>query len=301
MNPPCQQHCVRQHANGAVRLHLITGALLFILLTCRVFPQPAQEVTFVLGYAGPSRLVGLGPAASVSSAQRSLGFDYRIPMPASGWYMRTGFELDEFTFSSSAGELSPLRSVSAPLGVEFFQGGEPVAGLSLQPGFYYGQRLTRHAFDLAVQMASGIPLGAKLHGVAGFSNARFYHHALPIFGLIWQPTPQWHFDALYPEPQLVFVPREGVEWRLGGNLRGGGFLGESPAGPARVEYSSYRVGLTWIRKKSEGWSSSLGVGAEVMRNFDYYQQDRRAHGAGSFYVELQLSWQSSVLGTSAEH
>ena len=269
--------------------------MLLAVLAVSGFGQSVWETQFSMAKAGLCRLQGPGQESNVSSTQFSIEGGYRVPLPWPDWYFHLGLEADQHTFTTNPLGLSRLRGVAAPLGFEYFEGGRPVAVLSVSPGFYYQDRVTLHALDIPVQAVSGIPISQRWHGVVGVNNARFTHHALPILGLIWEANPQWRYELIYPEPAIVLVLQNGEEWRLGGNLSGGGYLAHSSYVTTRVEYSSYRLGLTWGSGVNRtGWRTSLGAGVELMRNLDYFEQHRRLHGSGAYYLEVQLSWQDAA-------
>lgn len=287
----CQPHACSTAIAPRRRIGPAINWLLLAVLAVSGFGQTVWETQFTMAKAGSCRLQGPGLESNVSSTQLSFEGTYRIPLPWPDWYFHLGLEADQHAFTTNQFGLSRLRGMATPLGVEYFQSGQPVAELGLSPGFYYQDRITLHALDMPVQAVSGIPLSKRWHGVVGVSNARFTHHAIPIIGLVWEVDSQWRCDLIYPEPAIVHAGKNGEEWRFGGRLNGGGYLANTSTSSMRVEYSSYRLGLTWASTvNGAGWKTSLSIGVELMRDLDFFERNRRLHGSGAYYLEIQLDW-----------
>jgi len=143
---------------------------------------------------------------------------------------------------------------------------------------------------MPVDLTAGVPIAGPVNGVVGFSNGRFYHHALPIFGLIWTVNSRVRVELAYPEPALVLDLGQSSELRLGGEIVGGGFLSDPKPVRTVVEYDSYRVGAQWTRTWKSGIKLALVAGVEAERSFDFFRQGRRLHGSGAGYLELNVTY-----------
>lgn len=210
---------------------------------------------------------------------------------ATGWpdtYWLTGLQLDHYTFAD--GPIPRLQDYAALLGLQYRRNGETAAQLTLRPGYYFAQHARRDAWDIPVDCVTGIPFTDTFNGVIGFSSGRFYHHPLPIFGLVWDPAPHWHCQLVYPEPALEYAASSTLTLRLAGELVGGGFLNDTPSGGTTpVEYSSYRVGLGATQKVTPHCKLGLMLGVEAMRDFDAFRSTGRTHGGAAGYIGISAT------------
>ncbi len=217
----------------------------------------------------------------------------RHALPMRGWSWGFGLQAEQFSFDGRAGRPQRLRDAAAVLKLEYFtEAGEPGATLALRPGWYFGEHATGKSWDVPVELTSGVPIVRGLDGVVGFSNGRFYHHAVPILGVGWTINPRLRVEAIYPEPAVVWTLSATNALRVGGELSGGGFLLETPRGNRVVEYANYRIGAAWTAKWRAGFVTTLGAGVETNRDFDFFREDRRLHGSGAGYLRLgtTVSW-----------
>lgn len=215
----------------------------------------------------------------------------RRPLALGGWYWSGGVQAENFSFSNDRViGLRRLQDYAAVLSLEYFAGAENVAALTVRPGWYFENRVSSAAWDIPVELTTGVPLTKSLSGVVGFSNSRFYHHALPIFGVVWTSSPRLRFELVYPEPAVVFTLSPAMQLRLGGELTGAGFL--SDARPVRtvVEYTSYRVGAEWSDTWRPGFKLALGAGVEAERTFDFFRRQGRVHGGGAGYLKISATY-----------
>jgi hypothetical protein len=232
-------------------------------------------------------------AASGDAYGTSASVLSRYTLPMRGWYWGFGFQAEQFSFDGRGGRPRRLRDTAAVLKLEYFtKDGEPAAALALRPGWYFGERATGKSWDVPVELTSGVPIVRDLDGVVGFSNGRFYHHAVPIVGLVWAINPWLRLEAIYPEPAVVWTLDQRNSLRVGGELSGGGFLLEAPGDNRVVEYVSYRVGAAWTTKWRGGFETTLGAGVETNRDFDFFRQNQNQHESGAGYLRLStaISW-----------
>ncbi len=254
-------------------------------------PPPA-EYEFDGSAAGGCSLDGAAaPVGSGGSQSAALSALARQSLGAPGWYWNAGLRAENYFFSRLAGRTVRLQDYAVPLGVEYYRGAESVAALTLRPGWYFAGRTSGEAWDVPVDCAGGFPLlpALKLDGVAGFSNARFYHHALPIVGVVWTPDERWRAELVFPEPAVIANLGGGRSLRLGATLLGGGFRGR-PGTPINVvEYDSYRIGADFSMPAPAGAKLTVGAGVETERSFDFFRQGRRLHGGGAGYLDVSLA------------
>ena len=207
----------------------------------------------------------------------------------SRWYVGAGPGADQVAVRSASPLLpAKLQDVYAQLAVERFEGKEAVAGVILNPGAYFGQTLRSGSWDMPIQAFSGVPLLAGLNGLVGIGNGRFYHHAVPAVGLIWEPSPDWRIEATYPTPAVTYRPTKALALKLGAEITGGGFKTDLPGAPV-VEYTSYRVGAV-ARYTAGDCFLELAGGVEAEGSFDFYHVNRRIHGSGAPYGRCSVEW-----------
>ena len=252
---------------------------------------PTQVISAAFGATAASPLIdnAKGAAGRQSTVTGSLAFIERQPFASGPWYFGWGAQSRIFAFGGgSALPIKRLQEVSGQLTLEYFIKAEPVAFLGLKPGFYFENHLSGASFDSPIEAETGIPIAAHLAGVIGGSYGRFYHHPIPIIGLIWTLNPQVRLEAVFPEPALVITASKNLEVRLAGELLGDGFKTDPGPNSTRVEYYAYRVGAKISYQASPGLKVSAALGAEVEREFDFYQVHRRYHGRPAPYFELSL-------------
>jgi hypothetical protein len=234
-----------------------------------------------------------GPGGSVpggDSREFSLSLLSRHLLAAQGLYWSCGFQAENYSFGGSPTLPRRLQDYAGLLGLEYFEGDESVAALTLQPGLYFETRASASAWDVPVILTTGLPITRAVSGVVGFSNARFYHHAFPIFGAVWTLNPKVRIELTYPEPALVVDLGSQGSLRIGGELAGAGFLSDPRPVRTAVEYESYRVGAEWTWEPRRGCKVALGSGVEAERSFDFFRQHRLLHGSGAAYMEISATF-----------
>lgn len=250
---------------------------------------PLFESEFGVTVLGSCSMAG-APSAGTGSAMSATSFSLLRRWPLGrGWYVGAGATADDVFFHSSDSRPEALRDLAAEFSLEYFIGGESVAGVSLRPGYYFERHPTSQAWDVPVEFTTGVPLGGAWSGVVGFENGRFYHHAVPVLGLVWTGR-SMRIEAVYPEPAIVWTINPRVNLRVGGELAGGGYLADRKPIATPVEYSSYRGGVTATWKMSASFEFSATAGAELERSFDYFRLHQRVHGDGAAYGKLRVSW-----------
>ena len=247
----------------------------------------ATELALDSAFTGKCQLTGPGGAVAGGLAHSvTLSLLNRRALSAVGWYWGWGLQADNYSFGGDPAKPSHLRDCAGLVSLEYHQGGETVAALTLHPGWYFENRAVLAAWDVPVELTVGVPIGGPVSGVVGFSNARFYHHALPVAGLVWVVNSRMRLELVYPEPALVMTLGTTGSLRLGGTLSGAGFLADTRPVRTAVEFSSYRVGAEVEGEWRPGVRLTLGAGVELERSFDFFAQDRRWHGHGARYVSL---------------
>jgi hypothetical protein len=227
----------------------------------------------------------------VSTDSASVSLLERQPWAGGPWYYGWGLQSDVYSFGTIPGlEIRRLQDVAAQLTLQYFIKAEEVAAVTLMPGLYFENHPDSSCWDIPIDLETAIPIAKVFNGVIGFSNARFYHHALPIIGFVWDISPRFRLEAVYPEPALVITLRKELELRLAGQLIGGGFETDARPLRTRVEYYAYRVGMNLCYEMGHGLKLSAGGGNEVQREFDFYQAGQRIHAKPEPYAAIEVEW-----------
>jgi len=220
--------------------------------------------------------------------EMTAGLLARTPLIAAPFYLGVGLRAENYYFPGGVPALGRLQDYAAVVTVEYYAGDENVAALTLRPGWYFGVHTTAAAWDVPVDLTTGLAITRNLDGVLGFSNARFYHHALPIFGFVWKMPPRLRFEAVYPEPGIVFIIDPKTTLRIGGELTGAGFLADFGGRRTAVEYASYRIGVEFSGEWRRGIDFAVGAGYEAERSFDFFRSEGRLQGHGAAYLRFRL-------------
>jgi hypothetical protein len=200
-----------------------------------------------------------------------------------GLYFGLGGQFERFSISGkSQAPSGVLQDFASILSLEYFQGGSPVASLSLKPGFYFQNEVRSDSFDSPFQAVTGVPLSGNVSGVIGISGARFYHQVIPIAGLSWNIDPKWRIDAVFPEPALVYSASKDLEAKLTAELQSGGFR-TNTGDP--VEYYSYQLNGHLRYSVNRALKLSGAIGYELARNFDYFSRNQEFKGNGAWVLQ----------------
>jgi hypothetical protein len=253
---------------------------------------PARSISLDADAAGSAELYNLAgaPLGRQSSAGADFSFLQRAPM-GGAWYWGWGVKGEIYSFNGTNSlPLRHLQDVAGQFSLEYFSGSEVAAYLILRPGLYFGGHPGTDSWDIPIECATGIPLTAGLEGALGVSDGRLWRGPVPVIGLVWDIATGIRLDAVYPEPDLVVALGKNQELRLAGDLSGNGFEVGPASQRTRLEYYSYRVGLTYTRKLAGGLKLSATAGFELERVFDFYRNSRRLEAERAPYAQLGLEF-----------
>jgi len=251
---------------------------------------PKQVITTDFSAIGPrtfQTLEGLSNRQSVYEG--SLSFLQRQPIREGPWYWGWGVRSEVYSFyNRSRYPVDHLQDYAAQASLEYFVGAEPVASLTLYPGFYFVNDPTLSAWDVPFELVSGIPITNALSGVIGVDYARFYRYPTPIAGFSWTMNPKVRFDLVYPNPAVVVALKKNMEARLAGELIGGGFRTPLINGRTHVEYYEYRVGAHVSAEIMPGLKVIGGAGYVMDRVFNFLPNSLRDPVGGAPFIHLGL-------------
>src|ERR1043166_2182251 len=191
-------------------------------------PNALELYSIDSSYAGDAHVKVRGKRASQDALSNDINIGHRIPL-FSQWYLRLGAEYQRFDFGST-GTILPdtLQGISGTVSIEYVEQNFIGAALTLHPGVYFQNEITSRSFDIPIELYSAMKVTEKFYFVLGISAAMFREFpVVPIGGPIWLITDTLRLEGIFPRPSLVWVPSDDWEWRLIGEIIGGGFLSGS--------------------------------------------------------------------------
>ncbi len=104
------------------------------------------------------------------SLYNDFSYDHRFLITGK-WYFRTGFEYERYDFGGTDNGLPDhLQAVYGHLAIEYVVKDHAGAGLELDPGIYFQNRITSDAFDIPWKIFVSFPLKKdKIFGVIGLA------------------------------------------------------------------------------------------------------------------------------------
>ncbi len=185
-----------------------------------------------------------------------------------------------------------------PLALEYVQNDYVGATLKIEPGFFYENDVHGNAFDIPWEGYFTLKLrDDHVFGVLGASGAQYYSvPVIPVVGVIWiiDDAKKFRVEAVFPRPAVVYNMSEDWEFRVLGEIKGGGYRTDRQSiAPAKlsnavVEYYEYRVGGQVTFSKWKPFDLVLNAGYALERTFDYFRADRVYKAEPAPYVRLEL-------------
>lgn len=264
----------------------------FLAICASAEPPATDFLTLELSGAGAGNMKESGHVIDrQSETMTAFTYTRRHAIRQGPFYVSGGFRGERFGFDNTQDfPVRELQDYGAELSLGYFIGDVRAAYLTLRPGFYFETHPTLAAWDVPVEMATGIPITSVLNGIVGVSYGRFYHHPVPIAGLSWNVGNVWRVDALYPNPALVYTISPQLDVSLAGELIGNGFRTDAVPGRSIVEYHVYRLGanLGWLLHPH--FKMTLGAGAEYERVFDFWRAGRSFKATGLPYLHIGIEY-----------
>jgi hypothetical protein len=225
-------------------------------------------------------------------------YDHRFLITGK-WYFRAGVEYERFDFGGSENGLpNHLQAAYAHLALEYVVHDHVGAGIELDPGAYFENRITGDAVDVPWKIFVSFPLKKdKVFGVIGLGGALYQHPIVaPGGGIIWLISDKMRLEGVFPKPALVYEPNDDWQFRLLGELFYESFRTDDVLTTehklqlhnAIVEYNEDRVGLQAKYSGIKPFQIIAGAGCTVRRDFDFYRAHQRAVADPAPYVRLSV-------------
>ena len=225
-------------------------------------------------------------------------YDHRFLITGK-WYFRAGVEYERFDFGGSENGLpNHLQSAYAHLALEYVVHDHAGAGIELDPGVYFQNRITGDAVDVPWKIFVSFPLKKdKVFGVIGLGGALYQHPIVaPGGGIIWLISDKTRLEGVFPKPALVYEPNDDWQFRLLAELYYESFRTDDVLTTehklqlhnAIVEYSEDRVGVQAKYSGIKPFQIIAGAGCTVRREFDFFRAHERAVTDPAPYVRLSV-------------
>jgi hypothetical protein len=215
------------------------------------------------------------------------------------WYFRAGVEYERFDFGGTDNGLPDhLQTVHALLAYEYVVHDHAGAGIEIDPGPYFQNRITGDSIDIPWRVFVTFPLKKdKIFGVVGVGGAINQSPIVaPGGGIIWLFTDHLRLEGVFPKPALVYNPTDDWEFRIYGDLYYESFRTEDVITPERklqvhdawVQYSEDRAGIQATYSGFKPFDISLGGGVNARRDFDFFRAEASAKTRPAPFVKVEI-------------
>jgi hypothetical protein len=292
-----------------VALFLTATASLFAGTTSNEVLQPAPSpsedknsrdlLDYEMNYTGDSDFRDdRGKFGHGDSLYNDFSYAHRF-LITGNWYFRAGVEYERFDFGGSDNGLPDhLQTMHALLALEYVVHDHAGAGLIIQPGPYFEDRITGDAIDVPWKAFVSFPLKKdKIFGVIGVGGSIYSNPIVaPGGGLIWLFTDHLRLEGVVPKPALVYNPNDDWEFRLYGDLFFESYRTDNVITPeaklqvrnAIVQYSEEKVGLQATYSHFKPFDITVGVGCTISRDFDFFRAEASAKTDPAPYAKFEV-------------
>src|SRR6266566_7939667 len=154
------------------------------------------------------------------SLYNDFSYDHRFLITGK-WYFRVGVEYERHDFGGSDNGLPDhLQAAYGHLALEYVVKDHAGAGIEIDPGVYFQNRITGDAFDIPWKIFVTFPLKKdKIFGVIGLGGALYQDPIVaPGGGLIWLFSDNLRLEGVFPKPALVYNLNDDWQFRIAANL-----------------------------------------------------------------------------------
>jgi len=243
-------------------------------------------------------------SGNIEVEHNNFELDRRIPLnlvtwpnvQCGQWFLRIGADYERFDFSIHNETRLPdtLQSASGIIALEYLVNDNTAFIIETRPGIYFQQKVNAGSFDAPTNIAAAYPIfgGDKFYLVAGVAISTLSRYPVfPIGGILWHIDAKWDLRAYLPDPRLVYMVSNNLEFWTGGELAGGAYKTDNrdvtpvKLSGAIVTYDEVRVGggVTW---KAHPFTFDLGAGYTVQGEFDYSRAGESFETHPAPYVRL---------------
>lgn len=234
----------------------------------------------------------------MDSVYNDFSYDHRFLITGK-WYFRTGIEYERYDFDGTDNGLPDhLQALYGHVAFEYVVKDHAGAGLELDPGVYFENRISSDAFDIPWKLFVSFPLKKdKIFGVIGVGGAIYQDPIIaPGGGLIWLISDKLRLLGVFPKPALVYDLADDWELRVAGNLAYESFRTDDVVTPllklrehnAVVQYNEDRAGVQVSYSGLKPFKITAAGGYTFVRAFDFYRVGVREKTDPAPYFQLSL-------------
>src|SRR5436305_9085075 len=235
---------------------------------------------------------------SGESLYDDFSYDHRVRVTGK-WYFRTGVEYERFDFGNSDNGLPNHHQASyGHLAYEYDVKDHAGAGIEIDPGVYFQNRITGDAFDIPWKIFVTFPLKKdKIFAVIGLGGGIYQDPIVaPGGGIIWLFSDHLRLEGVFPKPALVYQPNDDWQFRLLGELFFQSYRTDDVITPEKklqvhdawVQYSEDRVGAQVSYSGFKPFEVTLGGGCTVRRDFDFFRAEASAKTRPAPFVKFEV-------------
>jgi hypothetical protein len=225
-------------------------------------------------------------------------YDHRFLITGK-WYFRAGVEYERYDFGGSDNGLPDhLQAAYGHLALEYVVKDHAGAGIELEPGAYFQNRITGDAFDIPWRIFVSFPLKKdKIFAVVALGGSIYQDPIVaPGGGIIWLISDKLRLQGVFPRPALVYQPNDDWDFRLTGELSVTSFRTDDVLTTERklqlhnaiVQYQEDRAGAQVAYSGFKPFKIIAGAGVTIRRDFDFFRANQAKKTDPAPYVRIAL-------------
>lgn len=286
------------------RLTTIFGLIAAVAIALSsTFAQPAggtpgsrlaNSFSFAIDSSGTADFETFNGDASVTTW--AANFSHSFAHGSQGSRVFLGVETKRHDISASAGVPLPDTLESWALTASYLKplNQEWSVFVSTKPGIYHdGSRVSSDAINVPISVFARYSTQPELAWTFGIMGDFFDENpVIPVVGVDWRFAPGWRFNVGYP---WIGLGRElGAHWeiRSGVQFQGGGYWVAQRVAPGvqgtLIDYREIRIAIDLVHQLSPTLELQLSAGANVDRNFDYFDRGFELEGESAGFFSLSM-------------
>jgi hypothetical protein len=225
-------------------------------------------------------------------------YDHRFLITGK-WYFRAGVEYERYDFGGSDNGLPDhLQAAYGHLALEYVVKDHAGAGIELEPGAYFQNRITGDAFDIPWRIFVSFPLKKdKIFAVVALGGGIYQDPIVaPGGGIIWLISDKLRLQGVFPRPALVYQPNDDWDFRLTGELSVTSFRTDDVLTTERklqlhnaiVQYQEDRAGAQVGYSGFKPFKIIAGAGVTFRRDFDFFRANQAKRTDLAPYVRIAV-------------
>jgi hypothetical protein len=225
-------------------------------------------------------------------------YDHRFLITGK-WYFRAGVEYERYDFGGSDNGLPDhLQAAYGHLALEYVVKDHAGAGIELEPGAYFQNRITGDAFDIPWRIFVSFPLKKdKIFAVVALGGGIYQDPIVaPGGGIIWLISDKLRLQGVFPRPALVYNPSDDWDLRLMGELSVTSFRTDDVLTTERklqlhnaiVQYQEDRAGAQVAYSGFKPFKIIAGAGVTIRRDFDFFRANQAKKTDPAPYVRIAM-------------